>query len=341
VTIESDISSLIISRLAEAWAGTTLATAPVPLTGGFWASMYRLRLEGQPPEVPSDVVFRIAPDAAMGAKELAVQQTVADLGFATPHVRLSRPVDHDLGGTWSVMDFAAGTPPLGDLNGIAALRRGPQLFARLPGQLATPMALLHAVDPETVTSAVQRAAPTVAWRVEDLLEHFAAGAEVLGRSDLIAAVRALADCRPPEGTTVICHGDLHPFNLLVQDNGDGTVVDWTAAIRAEPAYDVAFTAMLLANPPLDAPAPLGAVIRRVGAGLARRFVARYRTIAPHRDLGALDWYRALHGTRILVEAATLEAHPGPGAGAHPFGALIPVAASALRAITGTPSTTPG
>ena len=52
--------------------------------------MYRLHLDGQPEDVPSDVVFRIAPDPAMGAKELVVQQTVADLGFATPQVRLSR-----------------------------------------------------------------------------------------------------------------------------------------------------------------------------------------------------------------------------------------------------------
>ena len=44
--------------------------------------MYRLHLEGQPEDVPSDVVFRIAPDVAMGAKELVVQQTVAEHGLS-------------------------------------------------------------------------------------------------------------------------------------------------------------------------------------------------------------------------------------------------------------------
>jgi aminoglycoside phosphotransferase (APT) family kinase protein len=335
VTTKTDKSSLIRARIAEAWPGTTLAAEPAPLTGGFWASMYRLRLEGQPPDVPPKVVFRIAPDAAMGAKELTVQQTVAEMGFPTPKVRLSRPADADLGGAWSVMDFAVGAPPLGDLNGVAALRRAPGLFARLPGQLAMPMAALHALDPEPASQAVAAAAPTVAWRVDDLVEHFESAAEMLGRPDLAAAVRSLAARRPPEGTTVVCHGDLHPFNLLVRDNGDVTVVDWTAALRAEPAYDVAFTALLLANPPLDAPGPLAAVIRWVGGRLARRFVARYRAIAPDHDLRALDWYRALHGTRILLEAATLEARHGPGAGGHPFGALMPAAASALHAVTGT------
>lgn len=339
MTKESAISTLISSRVAEAWPGTTLATEPTALTGGYWASMYRLRLDGQPRAVPTEVVFRIAPDAGMGAKELAVQQTVAELGFPTPRVRLTRPVDDELGGAWSVMDFAPGIPPLGDLNGIAALRRAPALFARLPAQLADPMAALHALDPEPIGAAVEAAAPRVAWRVEQLLEHFEAAAASLDRPDLAAAVRSLADRRAPEAVTVICHGDLHPFNLLIDGNGDVTVVDWTAAIRAEPAYDVAFTSMLLANPPLDAPGPLGAVIRWVGARLAHRFVARFQTMAPHVDLGSVDWHRALHGTRILLEAATLEARDGPGAGEHPFGALIPAAASALNAVTRVPIAT--
>lgn len=338
--VKTEISTLIAARIAGAWPGTELATESTPLAGGFWASMYRLRLEGQPQGVPSEVVFRIAPDAAMGAKELAVQQTVAEMGFATPRVRLAGPVDAELGGSWSVMDFAQGTPPLGDLNGIAALRRAPALFARMPKQLAAAMAALHALDPDLVSAAVEEASPTVAWRIKTLLEHFEAAADVVVRPDLVAAVRSLAEHRPRERATVICHGDLHPFNLLVDDDGDVTVIDWTAAIRAEPAYDVAFTSLLLANPPLDAPGPLGAIIHWVGGRLSRRFVHRYRSIAPHHDLGSLDWYRALHGARILIEAASLEAKHGAGAGGHPFGALIPAATTALTAITGATITAP-
>src|SRR6266849_8514104 len=105
MTVKADILMEIRSRIAEAWPGTTLVEEPTPLTGGFWASMYRLRLEGQPQAVPLDVVYRIAPDAAMGAKELAVQQTVADQGFSTPQIWLTGSAD-DIGGTWSVMDFA-------------------------------------------------------------------------------------------------------------------------------------------------------------------------------------------------------------------------------------------
>lgn len=308
---------------------------PIALAGGFWASMYRLRLAGQPEGVPDDVVFRVAPDAAMGAKELAVQRTVAELGFPTPRVHLAGRAADDLDGTWSVMDFATGSPPLGDLSGLAALRRAPGLLTRLPRQLAAAMAALHALDPEPVTAAIEAAAPSVAWRLDDLLDHFEAAAQSLARPDLVTAVQTLADGRPTAGRTVICHGDLHPFNLLVDDHGHTTVLDWTGALRAEPAYDVAFTAMLLANPPLTATRPLGAVIGRVGRVLSRRFIATYRTMAPDQGLAALDWYQALHGARILIDGASQEARHGSDPAGHPFGALKPAAEAAVRSITGT------
>ena len=132
---------------------------------------------------------------------------------------------------------------------------------------------------------------------------------------------------------MVCHGDLHPFNLLVQVDGDITVIDWTASICAEPAYDVAFTALLLANPPLNAPAPIAPVIQRVGAGLARRFVAQYQSLAPDHGLENLAWYQALHSVRILIEAATIHASAGSRDG-HPFDALLPAAKKTLTAVTG-------
>ena len=339
MTVETEIVNLVASRLAEAWPGTSLATDPTPLTGGFWASMYRLRLDGQPNGVPADVVFRIAPDSAMGAKEFAVQQTVADMGYPTPRVRLTGTAGDDLGGSWSVMDFASGTPPLGDLNGIAALRRAPKLFANLPGQLAVPMARLHALDPEPVSSAVRAAAPTVAWSVGELLEHFETAADALRRPDLAAAIRVLTERRPSEHDRDLPRRPppLQPARRQPW-RGHGYRLDCRdprrAGIRRRVHGDAA------CQPAARRTRSRWAVIRWIGRRLAHRFVARYRTIAPQHDLDALDWYRALHGSRILIEAATLEARHGPGGGGHPFGALMPAAVSALRAVTGAPIATP-
>ena len=135
---------------------------------------------------------------------------------------------------------------------------------------------------------------------------------------------------------MICHGDLHPFNLLVDGDGDITVIDWTAAIRAEPVYDVAFTAHAARQPTArrSGPARRGHPSGSVPDSLTGSWLATAPSL-PTTTSRHLDWYRALHGSRILVEAATLEARHGPGVG-HPFQALVPAASSALRAITGTP-----
>ncbi len=319
----------IEDRLREAWPAARLTSDPEPLSGGFWATMYLLSVVGQAPGVPAELVLRIAPDAGMAAKETAVQRVVAEAGYPTPSIRLDGSPDGGLGGSWAVMDLAPGASPLSGLDGAAALAQAPRLFRQLPALLASTMVELHAVDPGRVTDAVRAAAPDAAWTVDSLLGHFEAGAQALGNSELLRSVRRVAEQRPEEGPTVICHGDLHPFNLLV-DHDRVTVIDWTAAIRAEPAYDLAFTSLLLANPPLEARGLLGAVVHGAGRSLARRFVASYRRRSDARELGSLDWYRALHGLRILIESESL----GDRLAGHPFAMLRPAATSAVASATG-------
>jgi aminoglycoside phosphotransferase (APT) family kinase protein len=292
--------------------------------------MYRLDLSGQPTDVPARVVLRIAPHETMGAKEVAVQRSVAGQGFATPRIHLHGPADHGLDGAWSIMDFVPGRSPLGGLDGLGALRQAPTLLRELPRLLAAAMAALHDLDPEPTTAAVREMAPTVSWNVGALLEHFAAAADALARPDLRAAVEALAATQPPEERTVICHGDLHPFNLLV-DATRTTVIDWTGALRADPAYDVAFTALLLANPPLDGPRLLSAAIAPLGRVLARRFTSEYQRLAPGTDLHTLAWYQGLHGARLLIEVAARR----PTEPTHPFSSLHEVARAAITTATQT------
>ena len=121
---------------------------------------------------------------------------------------------------------------------------------------------------------------------------------------------------------VVCHGDLHPFNVLA--DGDQTVVlDWTAGQIAHPAYDLAFTHLLLADPPLNAPKAVRPIINAAARRIANRFITTYRKIAPHPiDPVTLDWYRGLQGCRILTDlagwraAGELDAHHG-----HPWLAM--------------------
>jgi aminoglycoside phosphotransferase (APT) family kinase protein len=328
VTISLD---RVATLLRDAWPAVDVGS-PVPLTGGFWASMFRVPVRHQPAGVAEQVVVRFAPHRAMGAKEAEVQRAVASQGFPTPAVWLSCP-DETSGGWWSVMDFCPGRPLLSGLDGVAALRRAPSLLRTLPTQLATTMASLHRLDPEPVTAAVRAAAADVAWSTSELLEHLRSGATAVGRVDVAAALDRLAADAVTSEQTVVCHGDLHPFNVL-HDGGAQVVLDWTGAVVADPCFDVAYTELLLANPPLALPKPLIPLGAAAGRVLAKRFVAAYARSNPTIALDRLGWFRALHSARVLVEVTNQRTTRGREAGVHPFATVAPAAARNLAAATG-------
>jgi aminoglycoside phosphotransferase (APT) family kinase protein len=328
VTIAAD---RIVRLLRGVWPDVDVGSA-VPLSGGFWAALFRVPVRHQPAGVADEVVVRLAPHRAMGAKEAEVQRAVAAQGFPTPPVWLSCAEDSG-GGWWSVMDFCPGAPLLTGLDGMAALRRAPALLRTLPTQLAQTMASLHRLDPEPVTAAVRAATSDVAWSVSELVDHLRSGAAAAGRRDIVAALNGLAADAVTSERAVVCHGDLHPFNILDQD-GVLVVIDWTGAVVADPCFDLAFTEVLLANPPLVLPGPLAPVGAAAGRLLARRFISAYARANPGVVLDRLAWFRALHGARVLIEVTTLRTAHGPDAGGHPFATIAPAAARSLTAATG-------
>lgn len=82
------------------------------------------------------------------------------------------------------------------------------------------------------------------------------------------------------------------------------------------------------------PGPLAVVGRVAGRVLARRFVRASRAVSPTTSLEHLDWYRALHRIRVLLERAKLRLLHGDEQVGHPFELLAPVAARDLTAATG-------
>ena len=307
-----------------------LSAPPERLGGGFWAEMWLLQLDDHGPRLPTQAVLRLAPDPQLAARETAVQRGVAEQNYPTPAILASGDATPTTR-FWSVMEHAGGQPLLAGLSGVSALANLPRLARALPVQLASCMAALHALDATPIEEALITVAGHQASGVVGLLDHFADRARLLNDTTLINAVEDLARTRPPADRSVVCHGDLHPFNIL---NNDGvlTLLDWTAARIADPAYDVAFTALLLANPPLSTPAALQPIIDTAGRLLSRRFIRAYRavTVGIGPDDTRLKWHTKLHATRILLDitewrtAGVLEQHRG-----HPWLAMEHVV---LRAI---------
>jgi aminoglycoside phosphotransferase (APT) family kinase protein len=278
---------------------------PVPLAGGFWAEMYIVELAAAPRGLDGHLVARIMPDPATAAFEATLQCHLTGCGFPAPAIRCAGEPSVDLNRAWSLMEFARGQPLLAGLSAGSAIKQAPTLLRRLPDLLAEAAAALHecSLDGLHDELAGQARQPDV----HDFLERVAAQADAIERHDLARAAEQLA-ATTNDTRVVICHGDLHPFNLLV-DGDEWTLIDWSTAVVADPHYDLAFTALMLANPPLGGPAPFRAATRVIGTRLANRFLRRYeqrtgRRVEPSR----LTWGRRSHALRALVEIATWEAN---------------------------------
>jgi aminoglycoside phosphotransferase (APT) family kinase protein len=279
------------------------ATSPVGLTGGFWAELVAFRLIGAPTYLSRDLVARVMPNPEVARKETIIQTQVARHGYPTPTVHLSGGPNDGLGRAFMVMDRVDGVPPLAGLEGVGALRRLPHLFARLPLLLATAMADLHRLDPALVRERMGDG-DDGAWSVPELLEVVRANAAACGRTDLVAAVDWLVANPPSPSPEVICHGDLHPFNLLVDTAGDVTVLDWSAGLLAPRAYDAAFTSLVLAEPPIAVPRLAKPLLRMGGRALARRFLRAYRERSGVGvDDQSLRWHQSVVCLRALNEVA--------------------------------------
>ncbi len=290
-------------------AGTVelaLAAAPTPLTGGFWAEMWILDLTATNGALPDRVVLRLAPNAEHARWETTVQRAVAEQGFPTPSI-LAAGAASETVGPWSVMQLATGHPLMAGLSGAGAIAKLPHLARALPRQLATAAAQLHALDPGPVRDALT-AATGQPVGLDGLIEHLGARLTTIGAVALGAHLDALVSTRPSPGPEVVCHGDLHPFNVLT-DGGRLTVLDWTAAQIAEREYDLSFTSLLVSSPPLSVPGPVRPAINGAARWLARRFLTEYARCAPSHavDEARLAWYHRLHTIRILMEVAEWEA----------------------------------
>ena len=321
-------------RDAAGEPGLNYAREPEPMAGGFWAELLSFRLANPPAGWPAELVARLMPDPALARKETIVQSAVASAGFPTPTVRAAGGPDGGLSRAFMIMDRAAGRPVLSGLDDGLSPAAVPRLLRQVPDVLATAMAQLHALDADLVRGELEQV-QDVPTTVPGLLASLARFAAELGRPDLAGAARWLTDHPPIPGPDVICHGDLHPFNLLT-DGDRVTVLDWSTALVAPRAHDVAFTALLLSEPPLRGPAWQRPLIRAAGRVLARRFVRGYRRrTAASFGSGELSWHQAVVALRALTEVAgwVHQGVDGTRAG-HPWLVSGPAFARRLTALTG-------
>jgi aminoglycoside phosphotransferase (APT) family kinase protein len=110
---------------------------------------------------------------------------------------------------------------------------------------------------------------------------------------------ALGLLPPVRGGARLCHGDLHPSNVIMSPNGP-VIVDWFDSSRGDPVGDVARSSLILladgADPPRHLPGADPATLERLTAA----YLAR---MGEHRDVAddVLARWQALNAVARMAE----------------------------------------
>jgi aminoglycoside phosphotransferase (APT) family kinase protein len=282
-------------RLALDAPGLELAEPPAPLSGGFDTEIFAFALRGAPAGFEGPLVLRLLRghhDPAMIAREQAAQNAAAAQGYPAPPVLLAVTDPAPLGAPFAIMPRAPGVPLLSRVVGMAGVLARAQLRLH-----ALQLGALHLVLPD----------------LDGYLARQARRIEVASLDGLRPLLAWLRDRRPPPAPAVICHGDFHPQNVLVQGREVTAVLDWPNVVLAEPAFDVASTLIILKLVPagLAVPGPLRWLAQAGQRLLARRYLVSYRRgrpIEPDR----LAYHEVAAALRAIVRGGEVQRHARRG-----------------------------
>jgi aminoglycoside phosphotransferase (APT) family kinase protein len=321
-------------RVMSARAGTQQAFSrpPTPLTGGFWAAIYSFELAAPPHELSGPLVLRVMPTTGP-VSETIVQREVAEQGYPTPRV-VADGVDESLGGAFMVMEHVDGVQLLAGLGMGKLLLQLPATLRRLAHQMSTAALRLHALDPMPVVDALIAAGINVgALGVDARLAEVREAARTTS-AGFDGVLTWLDNHRPAMTPAVVCHGDIHPFNMLVTPDGSFNVLDWTNGNLCRREYDVGFTAALLQCAPMEAPRIARRPVEGIAGALSHRFVDSYRRMAPI-NLDVVEWFETLQYARCLAAVATSPLDHSIIGPKHPFRISAPAMIRQLTMITDT------
>jgi thiamine kinase len=112
-------------------------------------------------------------------------------------------------------------------------------------------------------------------------------------------IRALDWMPPPGGQVRLCHGDLHPSNVILTHTGP-VLVDWFDASRGDPVADVARTLVTLLGDGTRAPLHLPGSDRRTLDSLTEAYLAHARAELRIDDT-ALERWHAIEAVARVAE----------------------------------------
>lgn len=289
------MSAAVCSWVQGRFGGEVALAGPARSVGaGFDSFIHLVQLRGPqlPPAWTAPLVVRVLPSpdrVAQARAEASYQSWSADHGYPAPQVLAVLEPDDALGRPAQVMERAPGVTMLD------ALKAKPWRALALARQLAALQLDLHALDTSGWPGSVE---PTALVDARLALPRRAV--EVLDDRDLVEALgraEGLVGGCIAGGDAVVCHGDFHPLNVMV-DGSSASVIDWTDAGLGPREADVARTALLFHMAAIAAESRVERVaLSVVGPRLSGRYLAAYRAGARLDEVQMRRWdaLHALHG----------------------------------------------
>jgi aminoglycoside phosphotransferase (APT) family kinase protein len=252
------------------------------LEGGHETAIFGFSLKGALEELSKPLALRLYPayyGPGNAVWESTIQNVLAGEGYPVPQVYFTCKDMTILGGAFIVMDFLPGKPMI-----TAPVETIPEL-------LGVTHAALHGIDPDPLIAELRERGLDVNnlglsnqsdWLKEKGNEYpwFREGTEWLITN------------RPPEPVhPVLCHGDFHPLNILIQDGKVTGVLDWPGFHIADAVMDVANTVVLTTMPFKHLAESLDQDFSSVDWEMAAKlYLDAYRSKRP-LDSTHLDYYK--------------------------------------------------
>jgi len=289
----AEISDKLIAYLRDELRDSKL-DYDSPLTQiqeGFETFIYRFRLKNVKEELNQRLVLRLYPEYYGPEKavwESSIPNSLADEGYPVPRAHIICTDKSILGGAFFIMEFLSGKPMM------TASKNVPELLGKV--HIA-----LHRIDPKPVIKALKKQGfKKNQYLFKKTLDNDLNTAKNSELPWVLDIAEWLIKKRPPEPKSlVICHGDFHPFNILIQEGKITGVLDWGGTLIADPAMDIANTIKLITI--FSKYLPLGSEYESVDwEKLSRLYLDAYRAQIPLDDT-TLDYYGVVRSLRSLLE----------------------------------------
>jgi aminoglycoside phosphotransferase (APT) family kinase protein len=211
------------------------ASSVVPIPGGRSKKTFLISLTGWP-ALPAELVMR--QDYALRYEGTKVRDEyiplvkLAALGLAVPRPLLLEAEASELGPPFIFVERLRGTPP-GSYFGMRT--PCPGAFA----DLARLLAQLHRVAPgELGLSAGSAPADSLLQLIETYQAKWRENATTASPLIDFAYAWARGECARATGAVAVVHGDVGPYNLLIEGDHLTAVLDWEFLHLGDPAVDL-------------------------------------------------------------------------------------------------------